>query len=75
VGEAGAHQFLNRAEAPIRLLMLSEMRGPEVTVYPDSHKIGVYETMVSPERGGLGATFRIEDAVDYYEGERAPPTD
>jgi hypothetical protein len=48
------------------------MRGPELTVYPDSQKIGVYETMMSPERGGLGATFRIDDTVDYYDRERPP---
>jgi uncharacterized cupin superfamily protein len=72
VGERGAHQFLNRTDAPVRLLMFSEMRGPEVTVYPDSQKIGVYETMMSPERGGFGATFRIEDSVDYYDREKPP---
>jgi uncharacterized cupin superfamily protein len=72
VGEGGAHQFLNRTDAPARLLMFSEMKGPEVTVYPDSQKVGVYETMMSPERGGLGATFCIEDAVDYFEREHAP---
>ena len=44
-------------------------------MYPDSQKIGVYETMTSPERGGLAATFRIEDAVGYYERERAPSSD
>jgi hypothetical protein len=43
-----------------------------VTVYSDSRKIGVYETMMSPERGGLGATFRVEDTIDYYERERPP---
>ena len=55
--------------------MVSEMRGPEVTVYPDSQKIGVYETMMSPERGGFGATFRIEDTADYYDRERPPDSD
>ncbi|MGH2714039.1 MAG: cupin domain-containing protein [Thermoleophilaceae bacterium] len=72
VGDWGAHQFLNQTHAPIRLLMFSEMGGPEVTVYPDSKKIGVFETTMAPERGGFAGTFRIEDAVDCYEGERPP---
>ena len=70
IGERGAHQFQNRTEVPVRLLMISEMVGPEVCGYPDSNKIGVYERMTSPELGGFAAKFRISDAVDYYEGEK-----
>jgi uncharacterized cupin superfamily protein len=75
VRERGAHQFLNQADGPVRLLMFSEIRGPEVTVYPDSRKVGVFETMMAPERGGFAGIFRIEDAVDYYQGERPPSSD
>jgi len=72
VGERGSHQFLNRTDAPVRILMFSEMIGPEVCVYPDSGKIGVFERMTSPEKGGFAAWFRIKDAVHYYEDESAP---
>ena len=71
-GERGAHQFLNRTEALVRLLMISEMIGPEVCVYPDSGKIGVLEQMTSPERGGFAAWFQTRDAVGYYEAEKPP---
>jgi uncharacterized cupin superfamily protein len=30
VGEAGAHQLVNRSDEPVRLLIMSEMRSPEV---------------------------------------------
>lgn len=71
-GERGARQFVNRTDEPIRLLMLGTMNGPEVVVYPESDKIGVYERMTSPEKGGLGACYRRANTVEYYEGE-APP--
>ena len=41
-GPQGAHQLLNRSDAPARTLMFSRARGPAVTVYPDSDKIGVW---------------------------------
>ena len=41
VGERGAHQLANRTDEPVRLLMVSEMRSPEIAVYPDSGKVGV----------------------------------
>lgn len=72
VGEKGAHQFINQTEEPVRLLMISEMLGPEVCVYPDSGRIGVLERMTSPEKGGLALWFRLDDSVDYYEGEIPP---
>lgn len=72
VGECGAHQFLNRTEEPVKLLMASTMVGPEICVYPDAGKIGVFERMTSPERGGFAAWLRIADAVGYYEGEKPP---
>ena len=72
VGERGAHQFLNETETSVRILMFSEMVGPEVTMYPDSRKMGVFERMTSPEKGGFAGWYRIGDAVPYYENENAP---
>jgi uncharacterized cupin superfamily protein len=69
VGERGAHQVVNEGDEPARLLALSTQR-PDVVVYPDSGKLGAFERI--PEGGGLYKLFRLEDAVDYWEGERPP---
>jgi uncharacterized cupin superfamily protein len=72
VGEQGAHQVANRGSEPARVLMISEMRSPEIPVYPDSGKIGVREHASGSYREGLRLNFLEQDAVDYYEGERPP---
>lgn len=69
-GEAGAHQILNRTDATIRFLAISTHGEPDVVLYPDAGKVGVGERR--PRGGGLRKWFRLDDAVDYYEGERAP---
>jgi uncharacterized cupin superfamily protein len=72
VGERGAHQLVNRASDPVRLLMISEMRSPEIAVYPDSGKVGAREHAPGSGREGLKLNFLEPDAVDYWEGERPP---
>ena len=69
-GERGAHQVVNRTDEPVRLLVVSTNGLPDVCVYPDSGKLGAYERR--PDGGGLHELFRLDDAVDYWEGE-APP--
>ncbi|HEX4564513.1 MAG TPA: cupin domain-containing protein [Solirubrobacteraceae bacterium] len=69
-GEAGGHQLVNRSAARVRFLALSSSGEPDVVSYPDSGKLGAFERL--PAGGGLRAMFRIEDAVDYYDGERPP---
>jgi hypothetical protein len=54
----------------VRFLAFSSSGEPDVVVYPDSDKLGVYERL--PDGGGLRAMFRVGDAVDYYEGETPP---
>jgi hypothetical protein len=41
-------------------------------LYPDSGKLGAAERL--SQGGGLRKFFRLDDAVDYYDGEQ-PPTD
>jgi uncharacterized cupin superfamily protein len=72
VGPEGAHQVANRNPEPARILMISEMRSPEVPVYPDSGKVGVREHAPGSERQGLRLNFLDKDAVDYWEAERPP---
>ena len=71
-GEAGAHQVLNGSEAPVRFLVISEMNAPEISVYPDSGKVGTYGTAPGSADEGHEAVFRSSDAVDYWEGEVPP---
>jgi len=66
-GPDGAHQVLNRAEEPARVMMVSTKTEPAVCVYPDSNKIA---TFTGNEDDDL--MLRKEAAVDYFEGESAP---
>jgi uncharacterized cupin superfamily protein len=59
-GPEGAHKVTNRTQETVRILMLSTKATTAVAVYPDSNKVGVWP---------LGKLFRIEDAVDYWDGE------
>jgi uncharacterized cupin superfamily protein len=68
VGEAGAHQLVNRTGTPIRILALSNQQ-PDVVVRPDSGTLTVAECR--PAGGGLLEHFRRADAVGYTEGETA----
>ena len=69
--ESGAHRVINDSEGALRYLMFSTMAEPDLTVYPDSGKMGVYAG--SPPGGRdertLEGYYRIDDDVDYWEGE------
>jgi uncharacterized cupin superfamily protein len=39
-GREGAHQIVNRTDAPVRVLMLSSMIAPDVVEYLDTGKVG-----------------------------------
>ena len=67
VGEAGAHQLTNRTDNPVRFLSMSTHGVPDIVFYPDSGKVGVGERL--PRGGGIWHQFRVDDAVDYYDGE------
>jgi uncharacterized cupin superfamily protein len=69
VGEDGGHQIVNDGDEPARVLSLSTQR-PDVVIYPDSGKLGAFERI--PEGGGLYKLFRLDDEVDYWEGETPP---
>ena len=69
VGERGAHQLVNRGEDAVRLLVVSPAGVPEICVYPDSGKVGIYDRAPTE---GLRELYRRGDAVDYYEGEEPP---
>ena len=70
--QEGAHQLVNTSDSTLRYLCSSTMVEPDVTVYPDSGKIGV---LVGAAPGGpkekrtLGKFLKGDAEVDYYEGE------
>jgi uncharacterized cupin superfamily protein len=59
-GPEGAHKATNLHPEPARIVILSTKNDPSVSVYPDSNKLGVWPP---------GKLFRLDDAVDYWEGE------
>jgi uncharacterized cupin superfamily protein len=71
--ESGAHRVVNDGDDPLRYLVVSTMREPDVTLYPDSEKFGVY--VGSPPGGdaerSLSGYYRLGDDVDYWEGEES----
>jgi uncharacterized cupin superfamily protein len=68
-GERGAHGFENRSDGVIRVLMISEMTAPNISVYPDENQIGIFDA-AQPRARRLGALFNLDDAVSNYGGGR-----
>jgi uncharacterized cupin superfamily protein len=68
-GEEGAHQIANRSEQSVRFLAVSNQQ-PDIVVRPDSGTIGAFERRA--EGGGIYAHFRLDDQIDYFEGEESP---
>jgi uncharacterized cupin superfamily protein len=65
-GPRGGHALANRTNGAVRVVFFSEMRGPDVVIYPDIGVVAVLEEMSSPERGGLAAWLRLEDALERH---------
>jgi uncharacterized cupin superfamily protein len=63
-GPEGAHQVRNDTDEPARVLMFSSVVYPQVSVYPDSDKIGVY----TRDRTDNLIVHR-DSGVDYFSGE------
>jgi uncharacterized cupin superfamily protein len=66
-GERGAHGFENRSDEPVRVLMISEMNGPNISVYPDTNQVGVFDAGHREDRR-FGALFDVDDALSDYGG-------
>lgn len=69
--ESGAHKVINDSDGTLRYLVFSTMDDPDVTVYPDSDKFGVY--VGSPpgrtSDRSLDGYYFIDDSVNYWDGE------
>ena len=66
-GERGAHGYRNDGDGRVRVLMISEMNGPNISVYPDTNQIGVFDAGRRAERR-FGALFNVDEAVSDYGG-------
>src|SRR5918992_1412477 len=63
-GKNGAHQIINRTDAPIRVLMLSSMIRGEIIEYLDTRKV------LAKDVEDEDITFaRPGPTVEYWEGE------
>ena len=73
-GERGTHGYRNDSDRPVRALMISEMTGPNISIYPDDNQVGIFDAGQRAERR-FGALFNVADAVADYGGkaEIIPP--
>jgi uncharacterized cupin superfamily protein len=72
-GSRGAHRLDNRTDEPVRFLVVSTMRAPEVNTYPDSGKVWVRDYAPGAEAGEeseVDTVLRADAQVDYLDGER-----
>ncbi|USZ73689.1 cupin domain-containing protein [Natronosalvus halobius] len=71
VGEEYARRVINDSDAPLRYLCFSTMNEPEISIYPDSNKVGAFAGSASATIDGepLNRYFEQSDAVDYWTGE------
>lgn len=69
VGENGGHRIINNKDEPLKYLMFSTMNEPDITIYPDSEKFGVFvgSPPGSNEPRTLQGNYNIKDKVDYWE--------
>jgi uncharacterized cupin superfamily protein len=67
--ESGGHQVVNDGDEPLRYLAMSTMNEPDVTIYPEMEKFGVY--VGSPPGGReerpFEGYFDSDSDVDYWE--------
>ena len=70
-GQDGAHRIVNDTDEPLRYLVLSTLNETDVTVYPDSGKIGVFAGAAPGADGerDVSGYYERDAEVDYWHGE------
>lgn len=65
----GGHRVVNDGDDVLRYLVVSTMREPDVTVYPDRDRIGVFAGSApgSDEPRTVHGYFDLDDEVGYWE--------
>jgi uncharacterized cupin superfamily protein len=67
--ESGGHQVVNDSDSVLRYLAVSTMNEPDVTVYPEMEKIGVYVGAPPGGRGerSLQGYYPMDADVEYWD--------
>ncbi|MHC3436534.1 cupin domain-containing protein [Natrialbaceae archaeon A-gly3] len=67
--ETGAHQVVNDGDEPLRYLVVSTMNEPDVTIYPEMGKLGVFVGSApgGREERSLHGYYPIDADVDYWD--------
>ena len=73
IGDAGAHQVVNRGDGPARILIVSEMNAPDVVIRPESDKISAFGRPPGAAGEGFHDCYWRRDAVELWDGEPPPP--
>lgn len=68
-GREVAHQIINTSDKPLKYFCLSDNPKADIVEYPDSNKTLSY-VRSNEDRKGFRHISRLEDEVDYYEGEQ-----
>jgi uncharacterized cupin superfamily protein len=71
-GPQGAHRLTNDGAEPLEYLALSTMISTDLSVYPESGKVGLFAGSApggSKEARFLDGFLRMEAKVDYWDGE------
>ncbi len=67
--ERGGHQVVNDSDGPLRYLVVSTMEEPDLTIYPEMEKFGVF--VGSPPGGreerAFEGFFPLDASVEYWE--------
>lgn len=72
LGKEHAHQIRNTSGGVLRYLCFSTMRQPDVSVYPETGKVGVFAGVApggDKTRYTLREFFFLQDGRQYWEGE------
>ncbi len=70
-GEESAHSTFNDSDEPLVYLCFSTMQEPDIVLYPDSGKLGLFAGAAPggpPDEQVVKRFGRLAD-VDYWEGE------
>lgn len=71
-GEGGAHQLVNTSEGKLVYLCFSTMDTPDVMVYPDSDKLGVFGGAAPggpKDKRTFSKFLKASPEVGYFDGE------
>jgi uncharacterized cupin superfamily protein len=66
-GAEGAHEVRNDTGETLQVLMLASRWEPEISVYPDSGKMGAFH--LAPDGTLTGLRNRPENNIEYFDGE------